>query len=60
MSADKLDEYMHERMLLETGLLEPGQPTRLAHEQHTARMSAPFRPLERRLIRDMLGLAATK
>ncbi len=38
------------------GLLDPGQPTESAHVLYVQRMTAPFSPLERRMIRYALGL----
>lgn len=51
-----LDQRVYVKHLEYLGLLEPDQPTYFAHQDHIRQMEAEFTPLERRLIRNSLGL----
>ena len=56
-SGDRDYEEAREAFELEEfGLLDPGQPTKLAHKKHEKAMTAEFTGLERRMIRYSLGL----
>jgi len=42
--------------LIKAGLLDPDEPTRWSHLQHQRRMQAEFTPIERQMIRTILGM----
>ena len=58
---DRMDEHAIAYMrLLESGVLDPDEPTPEAHAEHVAAARAQFTPAERQRIRFALGLEEPK
>lgn len=55
--SDARDEaWQRQHVMLDWGLLDPGQSTEFAHNEYVRAMREPFTPLERQQIRAALGL----